>query len=86
MNDAAIDRDVTARHDALIDWFEPILAARGTILDHAQAAALDRLQELGSELEAFRAARQSTLKKLFLPPDVPRGVFLWGGVGAARAS
>jgi cell division protein ZapE len=85
MNDAAIDRDVTARHEALIDWFEPILAARGTTLDHAQAAALDRLQELGSELEAFRAARQSTLKKLFLPPDVPRGVYLWGGVGRGKS-
>ena len=85
MNDFALDRDVTARHDALVAWLDPILAARGTTLDHAQAVALDRLQRLATELEAFRAARQSTLKKLFLPPDVPRGVYLWGGVGRGKS-
>ena len=85
MNDFALDRDVTARHDALAARLDPILAARGTTLDHAQAAALDRLQQLATELEAFRVARQSTLKKLFLPPDVPRGVYLWGGVGRGKS-
>jgi cell division protein ZapE len=65
-------------------WLAPILAVRGTTLDPAQAAARDRLQELGTALEAFRAARQSTLTKLFAPPDVPRGVYLWGGVGRGK--
>ena len=85
MNDFALDRDVTARGNALVARLDPILAARGTTLDHAQAAALDRLQQLASELEAFRAARQSTLKKLFLPPEVPRGVYVWGGVGRGKS-
>jgi len=77
--------DVTARHDAFVAWLEPLLAARGTTLDHAQAAAFDRLSQVATELEAFRAARQSTLKRLFLPPDVPRGVYLWGGVGRGKS-
>jgi cell division protein ZapE len=76
---------VAARGGALVAWLDPILAARGTTLDPAQAAALDRLQLLASELEAFREARQSTLKKLFSPPRVPRGVYLWGGVGRGKS-
>ena len=67
------------------EWLAPILAARGTTLDAAQAAARDRLERLAAELAAFRDARQSTLKKLFAPPDVPRGVYLWGGVGRGKS-
>ncbi len=85
MNDSALDRDVAARSDPLVGRLDPILAARGTTLDHAQALAVDRLQMLASELEAFRAARQSALRKLFLPPEVPRGVYLWGGVGRGKS-
>jgi cell division protein ZapE len=85
MSDTTLDRDVTPRGDALAARLDLILAARGTTLDHAQAAALDRLRQLGGELAAFRAARQSTLKKLFLPPAVPRGVYLWGGVGRGKS-
>src|SRR4030095_17208361 len=58
---------------------------RGATLDHAQAAAVDRLQQLSDELAAFRAARQSTFKRLLDPPDVPRGLYLWGGVGRGKS-
>ena len=67
------------------EWIAPILAARGTSLDPSQRAAFARLQQLATELESFRAARQSTLKKLFSPPAVPRGVYLWGGVGRGKS-
>lgn len=85
MNDSALDRDVAARNDALGARIDAILAARGTTLDHAQAHALDRLRELAADLDAFRAARRSALKKLFMPPEVPRGVYLWGGVGRGKS-
>jgi cell division protein ZapE len=76
---------IARRQGALIDYLDPLLAKRRTMLDHAQAAALDRLQQLCDELTAFRAARQSTLKRLFAAPDVPRGVYLWGGVGRGKS-
>src|SRR5260221_652147 len=70
---------------ALIDYLEPLLARRGATLDPAQAAALDRLQVLSDELTEFRAARQSTLTRIFNAPDVPRGIYLWGGVGRGKS-
>ncbi|MEP7329030.1 MAG: cell division protein ZapE [Betaproteobacteria bacterium] len=76
---------IARRSGALVDYLDPILAQRGTTLDHAQAEALGRLQVLSDELTAFRAARQSRLKRLFAPPDVPRGLYLWGGVGRGKS-
>jgi cell division protein ZapE len=85
MNDATLEGGVVSRPGALSAWFEAMRAARGTQLDAAQLAALDRLQVLSSELESFRAARRSAIKKLFAPPAVPRGVYLWGGVGRGKS-
>ena len=76
---------IVRRTGALFDYLEPQLAARGITLDHAQVDALERLQALADELAAFRTARRSTLKRLFAPPEVPRGVYLWGGVGRGKS-
>jgi len=76
---------ITRRHGALIDYLEPVLTARAATLDHAQAAALHRLEQLANELLAFKQARQSTLTRIFAPPEVPRGVYLHGGVGRGKS-
>jgi cell division protein ZapE len=76
---------ITRRHGALIDYLEPLLDQRRSTLDHAQVAALDRLQQLADELVAFGAARRSRLKRLFAAPEVPRGVYLHGGVGRGKS-
>ena len=75
---------ISRRHGGLIEHLEPLLDRRHATLDHAQIAALDRLQQLADELAAFRAARRSKLKRLFTAPEVPRGVYLWGGVGRGK--
>ncbi len=84
MTDAVVEGQIARREGALIAYLEPELVRRNAILDHAQAAALDRLQQLADELKEFHAARQSALRILFTAPDVPRGVYLWGGVGRGK--
>jgi cell division protein ZapE len=84
MVEADYPGQIARREGALIEYLEPELARRNSTLDHSQAAALDRLQQLSDELTAFRSARESTLRRLFAPPDVPRGVYLWGGVGRGK--
>src|SRR5690349_1120820 len=75
---------ISRRHGGLIAYLEPLLDQRRATLDHAQMAALDRLQQLSDELAEFRRARSSRLTRLFAAPDVPRGVYLWGGVGRGK--
>jgi cell division protein ZapE len=85
MTGALAPGQIARRGGALIDYLEPLLAKRGAVLDHAQVAALDRLQELADNLDAFRTARKSTLKRLFSQPEVPRCVYMWGGVGRGKS-
>ncbi len=85
MTGATAPGQIARREGALLDYLEPLLGARGGALDSAQVDALERLQQLSDELASFRSARQSRLKRLFAPPPVPRGVYLWGGVGRGKS-
>jgi len=76
---------ISRRHGGLIDFLEPLLDRRHSTLDHSQIAALDRLSQLADDLVAFEAARQSALKRLLGGVAVPRGVYLWGGVGRGKS-
>ncbi len=60
-------------------------AERGHCPDAAQQAAIERLQRMCEALVAFKAARSNRIKKLVLRPDVPRGVWLYGGVGRGKS-
>jgi len=67
------------------DYYEQALSERGYQHDAAQAGAVDRLQQYYDDWLAYRAARSTRLKKLFNRPEVPRGVYLWGGVGRGKS-
>ncbi|MBA3903651.1 MAG: cell division protein ZapE [Rhodocyclaceae bacterium] len=60
-------------------------AARGIVPDEAQQAAAERLQRLYDELVAFKHQRRSKLRKLLVNPPLPRGTYLWGGVGRGKS-
>lgn len=69
----------------MIDGFNAALAERGIVADSAQQLAAARLQKFYDELVSFKAARNSALKKLLTRPDLPRGVWFWGGVGRGKS-
>lgn len=71
--------------NGMIDGFNALLARRGIEADVAQQAAAERLQKFYDDLLAFKAARRGRLRKLLARPDLPRGVWFWGGVGRGKS-
>jgi cell division protein ZapE len=75
----------TGRPSGVSARYHAALAARGFAADAAQLAAVARLDRLHDELVAFRNARDGTIKRLINRPSVPRGVWMWGGVGRGKS-
>ncbi len=65
--------------------YEAELKTRGYTADPAQLRAVDALERCASEWTAFKSARSNALKKLINRPDIPRGVYLYGGVGRGKS-
>ena len=65
--------------------YRAALAEQGFVADPAQAAAVARLQRMQDELVAFKARRTGRLRRLIARPTVPRGVWLYGGVGRGKS-
>ncbi|MBL8384345.1 MAG: AFG1 family ATPase [Burkholderiales bacterium] len=69
----------------VLDYYEKVVARRGYVSDEAQQAAVRRLQELYDEWVGYKARRNTRLKRIFVKPELPRGVYLWGGVGRGKS-
>jgi len=65
--------------------YEAELAAKGFTADPAQLRAVDALQRCADDWAAYKARRSNALKKLFHKPEVPRGVYMYGGVGRGKS-
>ncbi len=61
------------------------LRARGYELDAAQRNAADHLQRLNDDWVNYKSQRSNALKRLIARPPIPRGVYLWGGVGRGKS-
>ncbi|MDI1270771.1 MAG: cell division protein ZapE [Polaromonas sp.] len=65
--------------------YESALKTRGYTSDPAQLQAVDALERCATEWAAFKEKRSNPLKKLINRPDIPRGVYMHGGVGRGKS-
>lgn len=65
--------------------YDAALKERGYSSDPAQLRAIDALERCASEWGEYKQRRSNPLKKLFVKPDVPRGVYMHGGVGRGKS-
>ncbi len=53
--------------------------------DPAQLRAVEALERCAAEWASFKEQRSNAFKKLINHPDVPRGVYMFGGVGRGKS-
>lgn len=70
---------------AVRDAYEAELKAKGFHSDPAQLRAVDALQRCADEWAVYKNKRSNALKKLINHPDVPKGVYMYGGVGRGKS-
>jgi len=65
--------------------YEAELAARAYKADSAQLRAVEALERCAQEWSHFKEKRSNAIKKLINRPDIPRGVYMFGGVGRGKS-
>ena len=91
MRDSALDSDAGSQEGMdgarldVVALYERSLAKRGFVSDAAQWRAVERLQRLYDEWTAYKARRNTAWKRVLVKPALPKGVYLWGGVGRGKS-
>ena len=70
---------------SVVELYHRTLERRGFKSDSSQLRAVERLQQLYEEWTAYKARRSNALWRLVVHPALPRGVYLWGGVGRGKS-
>src|ERR671925_307561 len=69
----------------VVSLYQHHLEKRGFVADPSQWRAVERLQQLYEEWSAYKARRNTALKRLLVKPPLPKGVYLWGPVGRGKS-
>lgn len=67
------------------EFYRQALSQRGFHADAAQQRAVDELQNLYEAWLRYQAERARMLARWFRAPQVPRGIYMWGGVGRGKS-
>jgi len=65
--------------------YEQTLAERGYRSDPAQQRAVAALERCENEWADYKARRGNALTKMLVRPPIPRGVYMYGGVGRGKS-
>lgn len=67
-----------------VQWYRATCEQAGFIPDPAQTATVEELEILWQQLIEFKNKRDKFLGRSLLSPEVPRGLYIWGGVGRGK--
>ena len=70
---------------SVTELYQQTLAERGYTADPAQLRAVAALQRCQDEWAAYKARRTNAVTKLLVRPPIPRGVYMYGGVGRGKS-
>ena len=65
--------------------YEEALKQRGYQSDPAQLRAIEALERCAAEWAVFKARRANPICKLLSRPEIPKGVYMYGGVGRGKS-
>ena len=65
--------------------YEAELVAKGFQSDPAQLRAVQALERCAQEWAVYKSRRSNRLKKMINRPEIPKGVYMFGGVGRGKS-